>query len=144
MNRYGKSELREEIQSKINFKEIGDYDFNRFLQISPVDYHEYLSKTRKQHVVIFKQVGIALMFGSGMTSTLIAEKLSMDHSSVIHSTKKVINMIETNDQMYLKALEILITDTSGYYIQTDDVNTDFLRSSLSLEKLIFKKLKRSV
>lgn len=144
MNRYGKSELRQKIQNKINFKEVGDYDFNRFLQISPVNYHEYLSKTRKQHVVIFKQVGIALMFGSGMTSTLIAEKLSMDHSSVIHSTKKVINMIETNDKMYLKALEILITDTSGYYFQTDDVNTDFLRSSLSLEKLIFKKLKRSV
>ena len=144
MNRYGKSELRQKIQNKINFKEVGDYDFNRFLQISPVHYHEYLSKTRKQHVVIFKQVGIALMFGSGMTSTLIAEKLSMDHSSVIHSTKKVINMIDTNDKMYLKALEILITDTSGYYIQTDDVNTDFLRSSLSLEKLIFKKLKRSV
>lgn len=144
MNRYGKSELREEIQKKINFSEIGNYDFNRFLQISPVDYHEFLTKTRKQHVVIFKQVGIALMFGSGMTSTLIAEKLSMDHSSIIHSTKKVINMIDTNDKMYLKALEILITDTSGYYIQTDDVNTDFLRSSLSLEKLIFKKLKRSV
>jgi chromosomal replication initiation ATPase DnaA len=136
MNRYGKSELREEIQSKINFKEIGDYDLNRFLQISPVDYHEYLSKTRKQHVVIFKQVGIALMFGSGMTSTLIAEKLSMDHSSIIHSTKKVINMIDTNDKMYLKALEILITDTSGYYIQTDDVKISHFTLIVKLDSSI--------
>jgi len=135
------SKLRIQLKKHINFDQIGEYDLNRLLQRSPIDYSDFLSGTRKQHVIFYKHVGMALMFGSGITSTLIAEIMNVDHSSVIHATKKVINMLEVKDKAYMKCLDILLRDTVGYSRKNEDSNNNLILSNLTLEKLIFKKLK---
>ena len=142
--KYENSNLRQKLRKHINFKNLGEYDMKRFLQVSPVDYSEILSGTRKQHVIFYKHVGMALMFGSGKSSIEISEMFNMDHSSVIHATKKVINMLEVKDKAYSKIIEILLNDTTGYLRESEDTNNNLILSNLTMEKLIFKKLKRSV
>ena len=91
---------------RIKFHHLSTNDLIRIIcDVCEVTWQQVTSDSRKAHYVIARQLYCYIAFTVQKKQLVaIAKILGRDHTSIIHSRDKVINMKATNDELYMVPL----------------------------------------
>ena len=97
------------------------FDPNNVLKICPFTLNEIRMTTRKKEVVQWRQILIAFKYASGSTFEAAGQFVgNKDHSTCVHSLKKVINALEGYDSAMKLKIDEIVAGTERFFYATDD------------------------
>ncbi len=77
----------------------------RVCKVFGIPEHELLTRTRREEVVVPRQVAMAIMYRRKMRISTIGREFNRHHATVVYANKAVQNMIDTNE--YKREMEQL-------------------------------------
>lgn len=84
-------ELRDRFSNIVN---PDDIEYSTFVDVCPIPMYVVLGKGRTTEVVTWRQTGMAWLYACGHGFNLCGEIFNVEHSTVIHATKKVLEAVE--------------------------------------------------
>jgi hypothetical protein len=122
--------------------EISSFEMVDFYEACPYIFEGELLKTRKQEVVIWRNIGMLWNWMSGKSLQAAGKDFGRDHSTVIHAIKQVLTTYEGYGYQEIKENIELIKEKSRCHIKpVDDINVNELKNLVLLENRISKLLK---
>lgn len=122
--------------------EVSSFEMVDFYEACPYIFEGEILKTRKQEVVLWRNVGMVWNWLSGKCLQDAGKDFGRDHSTVIHAIKQVLTTYEGYGYQEIKDNIELIKEKSRCHIKpVDDINVNELKNLVLLENRISKLLK---
>jgi hypothetical protein len=133
---------RGKISKLINYS---SFEMVDFYNSCPFIFEGETLKTRRQEVVMWRNIGMVWGWLGGKSLQKAGEEFGRDHSTVIHAIKQIINAYEGfGYPEIIENIDTIKEKSKNFVYQTDDINVNYVRNLIRLDDLLGKKLKKIV